>query len=159
MAKINQETLALIDNLKDTLKGVGVGISAPQIGRNLRICLVYSKNSRRLLTLINPEILWESKRISKGVVGSKNPYEGCLSVPGIWGIVERHKQIKVRYLTPTKHEVVRKFSGFNSVVLQHEIDHLNGILFIDRVREQQGKLYKLEKNEEGKKELIEVKLT
>lgn len=160
--KIDKRVHQIIQNLHETLSDEqspkGVGLAAPQIGNLVRICLVYSKSSRKLLTLINPEIIWQSKRISKGVPDSKNPYEGCLSVPGIWGAVERHKQIKVRYLTPNNQTVIRKFSGLTGVVAQHEIDHLNGILFIDRILKQHGKLYRTEKNKEGKEELVEVKL-
>ena len=161
--KIDKRVHQIIQNLHETLSGEqnpkGVGLAAPQIGNLVRICLVYSKPSHKILTLINPEITWQSKRISRGVVGSKNPYEGCLSVPGIWGIVERHKQIKVRYLTPNSQTVIRKFSGLTGVVAQHEIDHLNGILFIDRILKQHGKLYKIEKVKEGKEVFTEVELT
>lgn len=161
--KIDKKVRRIIQNLHETLSSrgqnpKGVGLAAPQIGKQVRICLVYSKSSHKLLTLINPEIIWKSKRMTISVPGSKNPYEGCLSVPGYWGQVKRHKQVKVRYLTPQNQVVTRKFSGFTGVVAQHEIDHLDGILFIDRVLVQKGKLYKIEKNKEGKDELIEVKL-
>lgn len=169
VGRIDKKTLEIINDLKDTLlfqeNPKGVGISAPQIGRLVRICLVYSRKSKKLLTLVNPEIIWKSKRIVDHIPESKNPYEGCLSVPGYWGLVKRHKEIKIRYLTPENQAVVRKFSGFTGVVVQHEIDHLDGILFIDRILEQkarlpagQGKLYKLEKDKEGKDVFMEVEI-
>lgn len=162
VVNIDKKTLAIIKDLKDTLASQksprGVGISAPQIGKLWRICLVFSKKSKKLLILINPEIIWKSKRIIEAVPESKNPLEGCLSVPGYWGPVKRHKRVKVRYLSQNNQVVVRKFSGFSSTIFQHEYDHLQGILFIDRILEQKGKVYKQEKDEEGKNVLTEVKI-
>lgn len=122
-------------------KSLGVGLAAPQIGQSVQIIIVYSKSSRRYLPMLNPQILWHSKRTRLGIPNSKNPFEGCLSVPGIWGKVRRHSVIKVLYQTIKGIKVIRKFRGFTGVVIQHEIDHLDGILFIDRIKEQNGKLY------------------
>ncbi len=167
---IDKRVFDMVKDLTETLGKTktpkGVGISAPQIGKLVRICLVYSKESKKLLTLINPEIIWKSKRISKAVPESENPYreatssayEGCLSAPELWGSVERHKTIRVRYQTLNNQTIVRKFSGFTGIVAQHEIDHLDGILFIDRILQQKGKLYQIEKDKEGKEEFVEVKL-
>lgn len=161
--EINEYIRALREDLLDTLadqkEPKGVGISAPQIGELLRICLVYSKESRRILTMINPEITWKSKRMTKGIKSNQNPYEGCLSVPKLWGLVERHSKIKVRYMTHNGQIVTRRFSGFTGTVIQHEIDHLDGILFVDRVITQKNKLYEVQKNENGEEELVELKLT
>ncbi len=137
-------------------KQMGLGLSAPQVGQLLRIIIVWSKSSRRFLPMINPKIIWHSKRSRLGVPESKNPYEGCLSVPNIWGKVRRHSVIKVLYQTPANQRVIRKFRGLTGVVIQHEIDHLEGILFIDRILEQKGRLYKLEKDKEGKDVFVEV---
>jgi peptide deformylase len=120
----------------------GVGLSAPQIGQSLRIIVVWSKASHRVLTMINPVIVWYSKRTCLGISGGGNPYEGCLSVPGVWGKVRRHSVVKVRYLTPAGNQVVRKFRQLTGVVAQHEIDHLDGILFIDRIIQQKGEILK-----------------
>ena len=156
----DKKLLNLVKDLKDTLAAQenprGVGISAPQIGKLYQVCLVFSRKSKKFLTFINPEIIWNSKRMVKSVPESKNPYEGCLSVPGYWGQVKRHKEVKVRYLTENGQAVIRKFSGFTSVVIQHEIDHLEGILFIDKILKQKGKLYKLEKDKEDKDLFVEV---
>lgn len=138
-------------------KSLGVGLSAPQIGKLLRIIIVYSPGSRKFLPMINPEILWQSKRTRLGVIGTKNPYEGCLSVPGIWSKVRRHSIIKVFYQTPNGSLVFRKFRGLTGVIIQHEVDHLNGILFTDRVAEQKGKFFKIEKKPEGKQFFTEIK--
>lgn len=159
---INQKVLGVLKNLKETLVAAenpkGVGLAAPQIGQSLRIILIWSSGSRRFLPMINPQIVWHSIRTRLGIKDSKNPCEGCLSVPGVWGKIRRFSVIKVRWQTPNGQMVIRKFRGFTSVVVQHETDHLDGILFIDRVLEQKGKLYQLEKNQEGKPTLVEVKL-
>jgi peptide deformylase len=76
--------------------------------------------------MINPQILEYSKT-------TQTAEEACLSVPGIFGEVERYQWIKVKYQTPQGKEVTKKLSGFNAVVVQHEIDHLNGVLFTDKV--------------------------
>lgn len=125
-------------------KAAGVGLSAPQIGRLLRIIVVRSKPSHKFLAMINPEIIWQSKRMKLGVPGSKNPYEGCLSVPGVWGKVRRHSVIKVSYQTINGQPVIKKFRDLTGIIIQHEADHLEGILFVDRVVKQKGQLIKQE---------------
>jgi len=121
-------------------KLTGVGLAAPQVGKSLRIIVVWSRRSRMFLPMINPRIVWHSKRTRLGVPEGKNPYEGCLSVPGVWGKVRRYSVIKVRYQNLAGTEITRKFRGFTSIVVQHEIDHLDGILFIDRIKEQKGEI-------------------
>jgi peptide deformylase len=136
----------------------GIGLAAPQVGESKRIFLAYSLPSKKFLIFINPEIVWKSRRMLLGFP-SKNKLEGCLSIPGIWGLVRRHQVVKIRYQTPSGQTVIRKFKGFLGIICQHEYDHLEGILFTDRVLEQNGKLYQLKKDEEGKERLVEAKLT
>lgn len=151
----------LIKQLEETAtkkEGVkGVGLSAVQIGTLKRIFIAWSEKSHKFLTFINPKIVWQSKRLILGTPRA-NKLEGCLSVPGIWGLVKRHQVIKMRYQTPNGQIVTRKFRGFLGVICQHEYDHLEGILFTDRILEQKGKLYEIKKDEEGKERLEEVKL-
>lgn len=163
--KINQETLALIEEMNKFILGQegkssvrGIGLAAPQVGESKRVFLAYSLPSKKFLIFINPEIVWKSRRMLLGFP-SKNKFEGCLSVPGIWGLVKRHQVIKIRYQTPSGQTVIRKFKGSLGAICQHEYDHLEGILFTDRVLEQKGKLYRLEKDKEGKEKLEEIKLT
>lgn len=152
VAKIDQQIRQLAAQMLEFIKKgasggrVGVGLSAPQIGQPVRLILVWSAGSGKFLTMINPEIIWASRRTHLGVAGRQNPFEGCLSVPKIWGKVRRFSVVKVRYQTPTGQPVVRKFKGFTGVVVQHETDHLDGVLFTDRVLEQRGKLYHMAKN-------------
>lgn len=150
VTKIDKKTQQLVNEmwlfLKKGAEGkmMGVGLAAPQIGVSQKIIVVWSKGSRALLPMINPEIVWKSKRTKLGVPESKNPLEGCLSVPGFWGKVRRHSVMKISYLTPSSQRVIRKFKGITGVIVQHEIDHLDGILFTDRILEQKGRLLKQE---------------
>jgi len=157
----DQKTILLIKELRKTLitkEGIkGVGLSAIQIGIPKQVFIAWSEKSRKFLAFINPEIVWRSKRMILGVPRA-NKLEGCLSVPGIWGLVKRHQVVKVRYQTPTGQTITRRFRGFLGVIIQHEYDHLQGILFTDRVLEQKGKLFELKKNSEGKEFLEELKI-
>ena len=145
VGKIDAGVKKLVGEIIKTLrpkprKFTGVGLAAPQVGKSLRIIVVWSRHSRKFLPMINPKIIWHSKRTHLGVPESKNPYEGCLSVPCVWGKVRRYSVIKVRYQNLAGAEIIRKFRGFTSFVIQHEIDHLDGILFIDRIKEQKGEI-------------------
>lgn len=150
--KIDNEIRRLVEEMATFLKDVkevkgpkgkakGIGLSAPQVSKLLKIILVWSKGSRRFLPMINPQITWKSRRTRLGVPQRKNPYEGCLSVPGVWGKVRRHSVVKINYQTPKGQPVIRKFKGLTGVIVQHEVDHLNGILFIDRIKQQGGKIF------------------
>lgn len=155
--KLVKEMIALLSKGAKG-KPLGVGLSACQVGKPLRFFIAYSKKSRRYLTFINPKIIWFSKRKILGVPERKNPYEGCLSVPGVWGKAWRSKKIKISYQNLNGTPVIRKFSGFLATVIQHEYDHLAGILFVERVLEQGAKLYKIEKGKEGKDRLLEIEM-
>lgn len=102
----------------------GVGIAAPQIGESLRVIIVETPSGAR--AFINPEIIRRSWRTFLSE-------EGCLSVPGVFGLVKRHRAVTVRVMTPDGKREVIKADGLLSVIFQHEIDHLNGVLFIDKV--------------------------
>ena len=125
---ITKKDLHLISDMIDTMyKEDGVGLAAPQVGVSKRI-IVVSPNARRgeEQVYINPEILQSSSEQEIGL-------EGCLSVPGISCEVRRAKKIKLKALTPNGAEQTQEFENFPARVIQHEIDHLNGILLIDRV--------------------------
>ena len=160
---LDAETKKLIDNLKKTLldsegKAKGVGLSAIQIGLPKNVFLAYSNSSKKFLTFINPQITWYSKTLTKGVPESKNKYEGCLSVPGLWAIIKRAKTIKIKYQTESGLWQVRKFSSLTATVIQHEYDHLQGVLFIDRALQQKSPIYELTKDEKNKEYLKEIKI-
>ncbi|EKD85790.1 MAG: hypothetical protein ACD_37C00611G0001, partial [uncultured bacterium] len=84
--------------------------------------------------------------------------EGCLSLPAIWGEVLRAPTVILSYQTENGKPQTKKFTGFMSTIIQHEVDHLNGILFPKRVLEQRGQLYKSTKNEKGEDEFEELNI-
>ena len=104
----------------------GVGLAAPQVGISKRI-LIASPTVKRgeEFVIVNPEIL-EATGLEKGM-------EGCLSLPGISGEVARAKKIKFRYQDRTGQEIITEVKDFFARIIQHEMDHLDGILLIDRV--------------------------
>jgi peptide deformylase len=116
---------------KETIKGMvstmlekdGVGLAAPQIGINDRIIVVNTKD--RVIAMINPEIT--RKSITKEAME-----EGCISVPGIFGNVKRNKKIDCIFYNEEGKRMKLKASGLLARIIQHETDHLDGILFIDK---------------------------
>ena len=109
----------------------GIGLAAPQVDHNIRICVIGKDADRSLqedLVLINPEMEIISKR-------KNTDSEGCLSVPGAFGHVKRASHIQVRALGVDGQMLDFEAKGFFARVIQHEIDHLNGILFIDRAKD------------------------
>lgn len=152
--KIDKKILSLITDLKETLDSQkdpeGVGLAAPQIGKNLRVFA--TKVDGKIKIFINPETISISKEKSKK--GGKEIMEGCLSVPHFYGPLKRAKKIKVKYLTPKGEERIETFENLPAQIIQHEIDHLNGVLFVDRILEQKKPLYKLEADEWEEVDLI-----
>lgn len=115
-------------------KGRGmVGLAAPQIGMPRRIIIVDTqigdnrKAFGKLECFINPEIIWHSRETAEG-------REGCFSTGPVWGIVRRPIAIKIRAFNPDGRQIERIFEGFTARIVQHEIDHLDGIRFPDRIR-------------------------
>ena len=94
----------------------------------------------------------------KGIPGSDKRLEGCLSIPKVWGMVTRYSWVKVKYLDEKGIERVDKLSGFEATIAQHELDHLDGVLFTRRVIEQKGTLYKPAIDEEGKEILEPIEI-
>lgn len=120
------ETQAFLDELEKAMFAYdGVGIAAPQVGVFKR-CIVVNAEGNGATVYCNPEILEKSFRTAEGE-------EGCLSVPGVYGLVKRHKRVTVRAVTRDAKVVTLELDGLAAVVWQHEIDHLNGVLFIDKI--------------------------
>lgn len=123
----------LLDNMAETMHfHEGVGIAAPQAGESVRLCLI-AKNynpldARKDLALINP--YWKKTSLFKAW-----GEEGCLSVPGICGQVKRYKKIEVWALDENGESVHFAAEDFLARVIQHEVDHLNGILFIEKAKD------------------------
>lgn len=116
----------------------GVGLAAPQIGKNIRLAVIEVEGQR--YTIINPRLV---KLSEKEVVLE----EGCLSVPNIFGLIKRAKRVKVEALNEKGAPVKIKAEGLLAQALQHEIDHLNGMLFVNKARE----LFAVEKEKPSKK--------
>jgi peptide deformylase len=107
-----------------------VGLSANQVGLSNRISIVDLAIGKRgysdIHVLINPQIVWASQSVAEHC-------EGCVNLPTIWGYVQRSKRIKVKALDRSGNELLLTLSGWPAVLLQHEIDHLDGKLFIDKL--------------------------
>src|SRR5690554_3852768 len=125
VSKINANIHKLLDNMADTMYDAhGVGLAAPQIGILKRVIVVDTgEEDAEIIELINPEIVASS--------GNQLGPEGCLSIPGVAGDVNRFDKITVKGLDRDGHQIMVEAEEFLARVLQHEIDHLNGILFID----------------------------
>lgn len=122
----------LIDDMFETMRDApGVGLAAPQIGESLRVVVVeYTDDERedarpKKYVLVNPEIVQESEE-------TVTDFEGCLSVPGLAGEVERFEAVTVQAKNRFGKPIKLKASGWLARIFQHEIDHLNGVLYIDR---------------------------
>lgn len=156
--KINQSLLNTLSQMVKLTKTFtdpeGVGLAATQIGLKGRFFVARLHDSKQnppsqphqrtsrwtnyrkeFMAVINPKILSYSKT-------TKSYFEGCLSVPNIWGQVKRHTNIKVSFQDEKGQSVTRLLRGIPAWIFQHEVDHLNGVLFSDRVLQQKGKFYK-----------------
>lgn len=158
---VKKITPALLLTIKDMIKLTktfkdpeGVGLAATQIGLKERFFVARLHDSNKIppsnpiqrkarwadyqkdfVAIINPEILSFSKK-------TRPYFEGCLSTPNIWGQVKRHISIKVSFQAINGIQVTKTLAGIAAWIFQHEVDHLDGILFQDRVLQQKGKFYK-----------------
>jgi len=125
--QITKAERQLIDDLLETMDAhEGVGLAAPQVGILQRIFV--ARWEGETFVLVNPEIEWRSKETVAGM-------EGCLSIPGVQGKVVRHEKIRVRALNADGNPIVLQPEGWLARIFQHEIDHLDGILILDRTDE------------------------
>ncbi len=138
IAKMNQDSLEWENNHPHELSAA---MAAPQLGINRRIIIVRDdfddKDNKHFTALINPEVIKTEGKIIRD-------YEGCLSVPEIYGLVPRPSKIKIKARLEDGTEVRIKADGFLARTLLHEIDHLNGILFIDHIKDDHDAFYKLD---------------
>ena len=125
VAKITKTVRSLLDNMVQTMQEAdGVGLAAPQVGVSLRVVVV--DVGEGLIELINPVIVASE--------GCETGTEGCLSIPGMYGEVERFTTVTVQGLDRQGAPITVQGSGLLARALQHEIDHLEGILFIERAQ-------------------------
>ena len=119
----------LVPDIVDTMLAArGIGLAAPQIGQNIRFAIIHKDADPSLkdhLVIINPKIFSAGTEMD-------TEEEGCLSIPNALGLVPRHRKIKVRYTDVSGQEQKLKAVGLFARVLQHEVDHLDGVLFIER---------------------------
>lgn len=163
--KIDKSITLLIEEMKLTLANavdpIGVGLAAPQVGKSLNLFLTKpNPKLRNFYVFINPVIIEQvdiEKRKETKKKRSKK-LEGCLSLPSIWGEVKRANEIILEYMDENGKTHKKKFKGFMSTIIQHEVDHLNGILFPKRVLEQKGILYESGKDEDGEDVFVEMKI-
>ncbi|MEM1346190.1 MAG: peptide deformylase [Pseudomonadota bacterium] len=130
VAVVDDDLRTLMDDMLDTMYAApGIGLAAPQVGVNLRLLVMdvadtEAGDAPEPLCILNPEIVWasEEKRFWN---------EGCLSVPDVYYDIERPSEVRVRFLDRAGEPQERHFSGLGAICIQHEIDHLNGKLFVD----------------------------
>jgi len=122
--KIDESIQKLIDDMIDTMHAApGVGLAAPQVGVSLRVVVIETPDDG-LITLVNPEFVKRS--------GERQLSEGCLSVPGYQGVITRSRQVTVKALDRNGKEVrLKAVDSLLAQALEHEIDHVNGTLYID----------------------------
>src|SRR5574339_473245 len=138
VTKFDKDLYTLIDDMVETMREApGVGLAAPQIGLAERIIVIeYFEREedeekedapKKVWAVLNPEIIKSSEEKVMGV-------EGCLSIPGLVGEVERHASVQVKGLNKHGKPMKIKAEGWLARIFQHEIDHLNGVMFTDRAR-------------------------
>lgn|SRR3989338_7035542 len=147
----------MAETLNDQIDPEGVGLAAPQVGISKAIFIIKPKEKGKPKAFINPRILESEVAIEEKETGKKKKkgkkrikLEGCLSIGRIWGTVKRNNKILLEYQDQKGVKKKGWFLGFEAVIIQHEVDHLKGVLFTQRVLEQGGSLYE-EKDGELKK--------
>jgi peptide deformylase len=137
VTRFDAELLALIADMDDTMRALsGAGIAAPQIGVSVRVVIFELKDNPRYphitpvpyTVLVNPLVTPLSAEQDEG-------WEGCLSVPGMRGLVPRYRRLRYRGFDQHGAPIDRSVEGFHARVVQHEVDHLDGVLFPQRVRD------------------------
>ncbi|MDZ7373061.1 MAG: peptide deformylase [candidate division KSB1 bacterium] len=149
LAELRSEAFqAFLDDLVETMHAEdGVGLAAPQVGSDKRVCV--ASDGEKVHVLINPRIRGRSIQMEEDA-------EGCLSLPGLQAQVPRHTRVIVEALDPQGNPLELRAKGLFARVLQHEIDHLNGVLYIDRA--EPGTLVWLRKDERDTIEKVPAQL-
>lgn len=154
VGKIDKKIKQLIGDMKETLVAQndpeGIGLAAPQLGKSLAIFIVSFEGLERVV--INPKVVSigkvkESKKREKTL-------EGCLSLPHYYGPIKRPDEITIEYTNELGERKTEKFEGFPAHIIQHELDHLNGTLFIDHILEQNSPLYQFDGEDFEEVELV-----
>lgn len=151
--KVDNKIQKLIEEMKKTLLAQkdpeGVGLAAPQVGHSLQIFIMKPGKKAPISTFINPKII-SIDPVPAVKEGKKNKHvamEGCLSIPKYWAEIGRSQKLTLTYLNEDGQQQTNTFTGFEAVIIQHEMDHLHGVLFTKRALEQNQIIYKEENNE------------
>lgn len=138
ITRFDDDLQTLIDDMIETMREAnGVGLAAPQVDVPLRVAVIETlpeiddegeeiADSRELYVIVNPEIIWHSRETVEGI-------EGCLSIPGYVGEVSRASSVRVRALDRHGKKIRLRMHDWDARIFQHEIDHLDGVLYIDRL--------------------------
>jgi peptide deformylase len=138
VTSFDAEFQALVDDMIETMRAAnGVGLAGPQVAKSLRVAVIETlpdvdeegndvEGTRDLYVIVNPEIVWTSRDMVDGI-------EGCLSIPGYLGEVNRHLSIRVRAEDRHGNKIRLRLHDWDARIFQHEIDHLDGVLYIDRL--------------------------
>lgn len=170
--KVDPQIKKLIEDMTDTLIHTtdpeGVGLAAPQVAQSIQLFVIQESPESPRFVFINPTILEKSQDLLDiGDGGEKDKksrkkkdkgvkLEGCLSLKDIWGIVHRSQWVVVSYQDENGQLHEKRFDGFMATIIQHEVDHLHGILFPKRVLEQKERLYKTSVDEDGETVFEEI---
>lgn len=143
VTKFDDALQTLIDDMIETMRVAnGVGLAAPQIGQSIQLAVIETlpksdeegndiPGSRELFVIANPRIVWESRDVMDGI-------EGCLSIPGYVGEVERSYAVRIRAQDRRGKPLKLRLKGWTARIFQHEIDHLNGVLYIDKLTDREN---------------------
>jgi peptide deformylase len=152
VARVDKKIRGVVNDLIDTLATeAGVGLAAPQIGILKRIAIIRlgqkhdgdpDKDLGAPIPLINPQVVWASEE-------EERDYDACLSIPGLYGYTYRNQKIRIAALNVEGKEFELELEGLDARCALHEIDHLDGILFLDRIRSQDD-LYVVKRDKRGK---------
>ena len=124
---IDKNLIDYMDHMVEAIEGVGIGLAAPQVGRNERFFVVQIEKGEPFF-FINPQIIGTSEELS-------SYEEGCLSIPGMYGDVKRPEAIQIQAWNRRGRPFTMEADGLMATVIQHEYDHLNGLMFIDHLSE------------------------
>jgi peptide deformylase len=159
ITRIDKKVKALVRDLKDTLLDeAGVGLAAPQIGVLKRVFVIRlgqthdgdpDEELSQPIALINPELVFQSE-------DEERDYDACLSIPGLYGYTWRNMKIKLKALDENGDPMELELEGLDARAALHELDHLDGVLFLDRIRTQDD-LFVIRRDKEGNRVLVPIK--
>jgi peptide deformylase len=160
--KIDARIKKIVKEMEKTLLAqvdpIGVGLAATQVGLSLSLFLMKPTLKAKIEAFINPKILALETKPALKTTRKKNreSFEGCLSIPKIWSPIVRPDRVHLEYQTLTGEIKQEWFTGFKAVIIQHEVDHLHGVLFTQRAVEQKAIVYEERDGELKKIKTIEV---